>query len=543
MQLRLTIKHAPLGLAIVALVAGLGAQAQTPDAGSSLESFKQSPQPLPPGPRLQPPVTAVVPLVADGKTLKVLGLSFEGNTRLSAAALMAAVGGDTVLGQSLDMARLRELAERVSDFYRAQGYPFARAFLPQQDLRDGVLRIQVVEGRYGEIKVGSDDPAMQAGAPPFLQSLERGAVIEGAALERSVLLLNDLPGVKVTPVVRPGANPGEGDLELIAQQAQRAQANLSLDNHGSRFSGAWRLQSQVSLNRLAVFGDQLSVTAMDPSQDLWVGSINYALPLGAQGLRVQLGKARTRYQLSKGFEGFDGTASVNSLSLSYPLLRSQAKNIGLSLGYQDKDLVDNRLGTAESKNVHVMPLTLSFDQRDNFLLGGVNYGVVSVVNGDIRSASGKQNFTRWNLDVARQQRLSERVSLYGHLQAQKANANLDSSEGLSLGGATGVRAYPSGESSGDEGWLMQFELRASFDAVSPYVFYDQGKIRVDANPELVDSPAPDQQRAGAGLGIRYQQGGWNVDAVLAWRTKGGAPQADTGSDPKPRMWVQARYAF
>jgi hemolysin activation/secretion protein len=90
---------------------------------------------------------------------------------------------------------------------------------------------------------------------------------------------------------------------------------------------------------------------------------------------------------------------------------------------------------------------------------------------------------------------------------------------------------------------MQFELRASFDAVSPYVFYDQGKIRVDANPELVDSPAPDQQRAGAGLGIRYQQGGWNVDAALAWRTKGGAPQADTGIDPKPRMWVQARYAF
>jgi hemolysin activation/secretion protein len=151
MQLRLTIKHAPLSLAIVALVAGLGAQAQTPDAGSSLESLKQSPQPLPPGPRLQPPVTAVVPLVADGKTLKVLGLSFEGNTRLSAAALMAAVGGDAVLGQSLDMARLRELAERISDFYREQGYPFARAFLPQQDLRDGVLRIQVVEGRYGEI--------------------------------------------------------------------------------------------------------------------------------------------------------------------------------------------------------------------------------------------------------------------------------------------------------------------------------------------------------------------------------------------------------
>jgi len=168
---------------------------------------------------------------------------------------------------------------------------------------------------------------------------------------------------------------------------------------------------------------------------------------------------------------------------------------------------------------------------------------VSVVSGDIRSATGKQNFARWNLDVARQQRLSERLSLYGHLQTQKANANLDSSEGLSLGGATGVRAYPSGESSGDEGWLVQLELRASFGAVSPYVFYDQGSVGIDAKPELVTSPAPDQQRAGAGLGIRYQQGGWNVDAVLAWRTKGGEPQADTASDPMPRIWLQTRYAF
>lgn len=204
---------------------------------------------------------------------------------------------------------------------------------------------------------------------------------------------------------------------------------------------------------------------------------------------------------------------------------------------------DKRIGVLETKTARVVPLTLSFDRRDTVGGSGISYGTLSVATGEVRQADETKTFKRWTLDVARQQRFDNAWSFYAHVLTQGANSNLDSSEGMSLGGATGVRAYPSGESAGDEGWLFQAELRLSLGAWSPYAFYDHGRVRIDARPELVVSPAPDQVRAGAGLGVRFQQGAWSADVAMAWRTQGGAPKADTSNDPKPRVWLQTRYAF
>ena len=74
------------------------------------------------------------------------------------------------------------------------------------------------------------------------------------------------------------------------------------------------------------------------------------------------------------------------------------------------------------------------------------------------------------------------MSIYVHANAQHANQNLDSSERFGLGGAQGVRAYPSGEGYGDEGALLQTELRIRAGYFTPYGFYDAGWVRLNANP-------------------------------------------------------------
>ena len=75
----------------------------------------------------------------------------------------------------------------------------------------------------------------------------------------------------------------------------------------------------------------------------------------------------------------------------------------------------------------------------------------------------------------------------------------------------------------------------------PFVFYDHGHI--SANAQAVDSPEPDQSRAGWGAGTRFNQGPWTAEALVAWRTRGGAPQSVQGKDPKPRFWVNGSYKF
>lgn len=103
-------------------------------------------------------------------------------------------------------------------------------------------------------------------------------------------------------------------------------------------------------------------------------------------------------------------------------------------------------------------------------------------------------------------------------------------------------AFPSGEASGDEGVLAQVELRYSAGTYAPYVFWDSGSIKTNAKP-VATATSNARSLSGGGFGVRYQRSAWSADATLAWRNKGGAPQADTSSDPRPRVWVNLGYRF
>lgn len=528
------------------------AQAQVPpDAGQTLQQL----QPPIAAPRASQPLTIQAPLDAGpvapgGPAVTLRAVSLAGNSVFSQEALHAALG--EVTGKTFDLAGLRALAGRITALYHASGYPFARAIVPPQGLEQGALRIDIIEGRYGVVRAQGDDAALARQADAFLGRLQPGAVIASAPLERAALLLDDLPGIQASATMRPGEQAGTGDLIVQLAREQRIRGDIGLDNAGSRYTGKNRVRANVDINSPFLLGDQVSVRALLSEEELWLGSLAYSMPLGASGLRGNVGYSHTSYALAKEFASLqaNGTAKVASAGLSYPILRSQLANLTLSATYQSKDLQDNRDSTAthESKSSKSLPVALQFDYRDGY--DGVTYGSVSWTPGKLTLDAGlaaidaygsKGNFHKFNLDIVRLQSLPAGFSLMAHLSWQQANNNLDSSEKLSLGGAGGVRAYPSGEATGDEGGLAQLELRYGAGAWMPYVFMDAGRISVNAKPVV----AGDNRRSlgGGGLGLRYQYQAWSADAALAWRTVGGRPQSEANSDPQPRVWLNLEYRF
>ena len=528
------------------------AQAQVPpDAGQTLQQL----QPPVAAPRESQPLKIQVPhdalaVAPGGPTVVLRSIKVSGNSMLGDETLRAALGD--VTGKTFDLAGLRGLAERITDVYQASGYPFARAILPPQDLDHGDLRIDIIEGRYGVVQAEGDDGALAQRATAFLDGLRPGSVIASGPLERAALLLDDLPGIDSAATVRPGAQAGTGDLIVQVARGQRVRGDVGLDNAGSRYTGKNRVRANVDINSPFLLGDQITVRALLSEEELWLGSLGYSLPLGASGLRGNVGYSHTSYVLAKEFASLhaNGTAKVASAGLSYPILRSQRANLTLVATYQAKDLQDNRDSTQtyESKSSRSMPLALQFDYRDTF--DGMTYGSVSWTPGKLKLDAGltavdyyatKGSFHKFNLDVVRLQSLPAGLSLMAHLSWQQADKNLDSSEKLSLGGASGVRAYPSGEATGDEGGLVQLELRYGAGACTPYAFMDAGRITVNAKP----APASDNRRSlrGSGLGLRYQRQAWSADLALAWRTTGGRPLSETNSDPKPRVWLNLEYRF
>ncbi len=176
--------------------------------------------------------------------------------------------------------------------------------------------------------------------------------------------------------------------------------------------------------------------------------------------------------------------------------------------------------------------------------GKVTFGSLSWTTGRLKREATNDNlntrgsFSKLNVDVARLQALPNGFTAYGRVSSQNASKNLDSSEDMVIAGANGVRAYPVGELSGDEGWLTQLELRYSLGEYAPYAFYDHARIRVNA-----DGTGPSRTLAGYGLGMRYQRGSWSADVALAWRSQGGRPVDANERDAKPRVWVSMDYRF
>jgi hemolysin activation/secretion protein len=468
------------------------------------------------------------------------------------ATLLAVLG--EYRGLAYDLAGLRGLAERVTRFYREQGYPFALAYLPPQTMADGRLVIGVVEGRYGEVRVVGDEALAQR-AQDFLTGLQPGAVIEGAPLERAVQVLGDQSGISISPTMTPGTAVGTGDLEIRIAEGKRIAGGIGLDNHGNRYTGAWRTSATVGFNRLLTFGDQLTFGALLTEEELWYGQLGYALPLGNSGLRGRADHVWTHYELGGDFAalGADGSARVTTLGVEYPLLRSQRSNLMIQAGYRHKSLKDRPSESVpeNGKSSDSLPLALRFDRRDDLAGGGLTWGTLEWTPGrldlnaalqaaDVLTAGTDGDFARLNLEVARIQKLYGAFSLFGRFNGQWSNGNLDSSEGFGLGGPNGVRAYPVGEGYGDRGWLGQIELRWALGAFSPYGFYDAGKITVNA--DSWEAGENHRSLAGGGVGLRLNNGGWNLDAAVAWSTSGGQPQSDTRDD-HPRFWMNVGYRF
>jgi hemolysin activation/secretion protein len=542
-SIRLTAVAASLQLVLV------GAQAQTPPSAGQVLQQQQQQAPQPPresqGLSITAPAAAV--RLPGGAQVVLKNVVFEGNTVLSAEVLQQLVAPS--LGVSLDLAGLRGVAERVSERYRSSGYPFARAFLPPQDLQEGVLRIQVLEGQYGQVQALSDEAALAQQAQAWLAPLASGSVIESSALERATLLMDDLPGIRTAPVIKPGQTVGTGDLDVRVTRSEPFDGSVGIDNHGNRYTGYHRVRANANINSPFVLGDQISIQGLVSDQDLWLGSLAYSAPLGASGLRGTLSYAHTDYEIGKELSDSNakGTAKVKSAGLSYPWVRSQKTNLNLQATLQQKRFKDEVGGQINKKRSDVVPIALQFDRRDTWGGGGITFGSVSWTNGRLKLAPGAQDdnntrgtFNKFNLDVVRLQALAPSWSLYARLSAQQADKNLDSSETLSIAGPAAVRAYPVGEqqASGDEGWLTQLEVRYSMGELAPYAFYDHGRVRVNAK-----SASPNRELAGYGAGLRYQRGAWSADMALAWRSKGGAPKDVYESDSKPRVWVSAAYRF
>ena len=553
--------------------------ATPPDAGQLLNTTRDQQLTLPnKAPALDVQQEVRPALVAPGGVkVKVESFKVTGSTVFAPEALSALIAA--YVGRELDLAGLDEAAAVISQHYRNAGFFLARAYLPAQEVESGNLEIAVIEGRLGTIRVSatgtvrlSAEQAQEivAGSAPL------GKPIHEAGVERALMLLNDLPGVDVKSTLVPGASVGTSDLVIETTEGVLVNGSADIDNYGSASTGILRAGATLNVNNPSGVSDQFVLRGMLTGRNMQYVRGAYSLPVGNLGTRVGVSYSDMHYKLGGDFAALDGKghSGVISLYALHPFVRSRNQNLFGSVNFDDKRLSDSQRGnTVTDKTIKVASMGLSGDMRDAFGGGGMTSGSVTFTGGhltlsdsanyaanDAKTAKTAGNYTKQTFSLARLQRVDDDWSVYGSVSGQRANKNLDSSEKFSLGG-TGVRAYPQGEASADQGLLLNLEGRFNLNGVTDLGnlqlvgFIDSGRVTLHKTawtgwqPTGVPGYPNTYSLKGVGLGLNlFKDGDFSVRTSLAWKL-GSNPGADAAGrdsdnhDRSARFWLQASKQF
>lgn len=540
-------------LASTLALASAQASAALPDAGQ----ISQDPRgpiaptvPAAPALKIDKPLTGAVS--EGGPTVRLSAIALQGNTVFSTPLLQTLLAD--ALGRDLTFADLSRLAGRLTRHYRDAGYLVARAYLPAQQLKGGVLDIAVLEGTLGQVQVHNRS-GLQPSALAPLQQLPLNSPVQSPSLEQTLLSLADLPGTQIQSTLRPGQAVGASDLLVEVSPTRRFEGSADLDNFGSPYTGEYRVGTSLYWNNPLDRGDQLSLRLQASNDHLRYQRLAYQLPLGSRATRVGAAISNMQYRLGKDFEvlGASGSARIASAYLRQGLLRSVSTNWYGQLQLDAKFMRDEigSTGTASRQQLHNLVLGLNGDWRDtlaggagNALQGSITAGRLSMDAAstalDAAGARSVGNFLKLELALQRLQALGQGLSLALNVRGQLADQNLPSVEKMSLGGSQGVRAYAQGEALGDSGWQATVELRWSLaPGWQLQAFGDAGGVKSSEQPWVAGSNH--RRLAGAGLGGTWASGRYQVTASAAWATDRESPSPSP--DRQPRLWVQASAAF
>lgn len=472
---RLFRRHIIATFALFSLATPASAQV-VPDAAQPDQIEKRFiPPPAPragapaviPAPRAPEPAADLEKLKFTLKALRVEGATIYTDDDLR--PLFA-----SLIDQETTLAAIYTVAQEITALYRNNGYILSIAVVPPQRIRDGVVRIRVVEGFVDQVTIDGDIYDSLGMLETYGNKIKAMRPLKASVLERYLLLANDLPGLTVTGVLNPSKSvTGASDLVFRVTQ-NRIAAAASIDNRGSRYLGPYQGQVMLDVNSPFGFMGRTRIQGIGATQFRELKSIegSHEIHIGGEGTRLTVRGRRTEtrpgFTLSR-FE-VEGDTTYLAAKVAHPVIRSRNRNLTLSGRFTYRNTETQIFGQKLSEDrIRALRAAAEFDVADRH--GGITWVRAEVSQGlnimnateprsaDLTRASGRSNFTKTTLDLYRLQRVTDRWSVLGEATGQYAFSQLLSSEEFGFGGARFGRAFDPAEFLGDHGAAFKLEPR------------------------------------------------------------------------------------
>ncbi|MCC6598682.1 MAG: ShlB/FhaC/HecB family hemolysin secretion/activation protein [Alphaproteobacteria bacterium] len=562
--------HAALFTATAFATLGLAASAfaQVPDAaqgsaspGRVEENF--APQSFVPGiePRVEVEDTKLqsAPAGADKIRFELRSVQVDGLSAFTPSQIEPLYADK--LGTTVSLTDVYAIAEKITNYYRNNGYILTQVIVPPQTIDGGVVHLKAVEGFIDNITVeGQDKESALRLIRAYANGIKTGGPLNVRDLERHLLLINDLPGVTARSVISPSPSvTGGADMRIIVER-DPFDGTVSFNNYGSRYLGPNQLNFSGAANSFFGMNERISAqAALTIGSELAYFALGYEQPLNKYGTVFSLDANHSNTDPGFDIKPFDvkGRSEFLSAKIAHPFIRTRQENL---TGYAvldarnvySKSIIDRR-----EDHIRAARIGGDYEFLDTFLGVGINRAGLEISKGlgilgasdegdaDLSRALGDPQFFKGNLELQRLQRLTSSLNLLVAAKGQWSADPLLSAEEFGVGGFGSGRGYDPSEITGDDGISGKIELQwnepEKIDFVEDYQlfsFFDAGKVW---NQDATISTQKKNSLTSAGVGVRLtlpQQ--IDADFAVAFPL---TRKVQTEDDKSPRFYFNLSKRF
>ncbi len=416
----------------------------------------------------------------EGKKVMICQVNFSGNTVFTTERLRKVL--QDKMNQQCSIQDIYDLCRKIENFYMEQGYFLARAYPPPQKISNGILKIEIMEGYLGNVKVSGNKYYSEKFVAGYFQRIANKPIRYDQFL-RAIMLLNENEDLTAGAIFTKGETLGHADLIVQVDDKNPIHLYLNGNNYGKWLTTDFRAGARFDKGSLFTYGDHFSIAEVlgFPVKALYFTNILYKLPLNKNGAFLEGAYLTSRFRIQELKQlRIKGRSDIATLKGSYALKRSRHLNLDLFSYFDYKQIKNYSLGqVATYDKLRILTFGLLVDHNipaghRDYLNVRAGFGLPGFLNGLDKGSSlssrpgAKGDFIKLNADYDRLQRLPYDSFLFFHTSAQWSPDKLTVPEQIYIGGADTVRGFPLSVALGDMGFYMNLEFR-----IPPFGLRDQ----------------------------------------------------------------------
>lgn len=507
-------------------------------------------------------------------TLTISEYQISGNTLLDARDIERTL--EPFLGPGQEVSSIEKAAKKIERLYKDKGYPTVFVNIPEQDIRAGIVKMSVVEGKVQRVRISGAEYYTLSGIRNELSAVQEGKTPYFPEFQQQLAKVNARSQhLKVTPILKPGKAPGSVEIELKVKDELPWVNQLTANNLNSANTTRARVEFNTAYNNLWQKDHGISFqyqTSPENTDEVKIWGLTYLVPIyQQQRLAAYFVDSDSQVASLGGQTAFTalGKGKIYGLRYIIPLKPFSEKSTfnylhSFTLDFDYKDFADTlEIAGDKTKNQPDLRQNLApvayglwgFDYDVTFLqskgntrLGfGTRWGIRGLNDDkefDAKRPGAEPNFAYSSLSAQYARDVFGGWQVRLRAKTQLTDSLLIGNEQFSIGGNETVRGYFQSETLGDTGIYAQSELRSPALLKGKKWLGDlRGLVFIDAGEAKIKSPLPEQisrvTLASAGVGMRMKLLGdgalsvdaghtlhegsktekdqWRVDAQLRWQ--------------------------